>query len=120
VVAGGAPCDFRAVPADARSLAFWLGGSRREKPAVYRQASPLARITDVYPPTFFFHGQEDRVVPSDSPRQMMLALREKGVPADLVVLPGVGHVGAYLSDEAPRRAIDFLDRVFADDGHTSR
>ncbi|MDA7980547.1 MAG: alpha/beta hydrolase, partial [Pirellulales bacterium] len=31
VVPGGAPCDFRAMPANSRGLAFWLGGTSREK-----------------------------------------------------------------------------------------
>ena len=41
VVAGGAPCDFRSMPADSIGLAYWLGGSRAEKPLAYQQASPL-------------------------------------------------------------------------------
>ena len=40
VIAGGTPVDFRQYPLDSRTLAFWLGGSRREKPQVYDAASP--------------------------------------------------------------------------------
>ena len=42
VVAGGAPCDFRYLPAENSRLAYWLGGSRATTPEAYRVASPAA------------------------------------------------------------------------------
>ena len=56
VVAGGAPCDFRVLPADSERLAYWLGGTPAEKPDAYREASPTNYVTADDPPMFFFHG----------------------------------------------------------------
>ncbi|NND99074.1 MAG: alpha/beta hydrolase, partial [Pirellulaceae bacterium] len=44
VCAGGPPCDFRNLPLDNSALAFFLGGSRREKPDVYAAASPISHV----------------------------------------------------------------------------
>ena len=65
VVAGGAPCDFRALPADSKRLAYWLGGTPAEKPDAYRDASPANYVTADDPPMFFFHGgaRRDRADP---------------------------------------------------------
>src|SRR3954469_15013341 len=42
VLAGGAPCDFREMPADLSFLSYWLDGTRSEKPDNYRNASPAS------------------------------------------------------------------------------
>jgi acetyl esterase/lipase len=113
VVAGGAPCDFRELPPEDRSLAFWLGGTRKEKPEAYRLASPRQFVSQQCPPMFFFHGAEDRLVPLLSPRQMADDLKALGVKARLHVIEKKGHVGAMFDSDTITAAIDFLDEVRA-------
>lgn len=110
VIAGGAPCDFRGVPPESRQLAFWLGGSRAEKPESYRAASPAAAVGAGTPPIFFYHGQNDRLVQLDEPRRMMERLRAAGVETDWFVIPGAGHIAAFLDREAVKASIEFLDK----------
>ncbi len=110
IVAGGAPCDFRSVPLDSTGLAYWLGGSRAEKPLAYQQASPLNFVTPDDPPSFFFHGEEDRLVPLVSPRKMVESLTASRVPATLHTVADAGHIEAFLNAAAIAAAIEFLDK----------
>ncbi len=111
VIAGGAPCEFRTTPKDGDFLSFWLGGTRGEKPEQYRLASPTAFATADDPPVFFFHGEDDRLVPRISPKSLQAALLEHGIKTEFHLVPGKGHIGAFLDGDAPREAVKFLDAV---------
>jgi acetyl esterase/lipase len=110
VVAGGAPCDFREFPPNNLRLSYWLGGSRADKPQAYELASPTRFITKDDPPTFFFHGEVDTLVPLDSPQAMQAELTTAGVPSDLFKVPKAGHIEAFRDPAATQAAIDFLDK----------
>jgi triacylglycerol lipase len=110
VVAGGAPCDFEIVPADADLLAYWLGGSRVELPAVYRAASPIKAVSPDDAPTLFYHGERDTLVPSFSAKRMMQRLAESGVRTEFHVCERKGHYRAFLDSGAFEKALAFLDR----------
>lgn len=109
VAPGGAPCDFREIPAVAQGLAYWLGGSRREKGEIYKEASPAAFVTKDACPMFFFHGEQDELVNLANPKAMMADLKQAGVETDMFVVPGAGHIAAALNQEALTAALDFLD-----------
>src|SRR5438874_3655049 len=83
VLAGGAPCDFRVLPADSERVAFWLGGTPAAKPNAYRDASPASFISSDDPPMYFFHGDQDLLVPVESPTRMVTLLKSKGLPAEM-------------------------------------
>jgi len=108
VVAGGVPCDFRVIDPDSRRLAFWLGGSRREAGELYRLASPRAFVTNDDPPMFFFHGENDDLVPIVSPKAMCQSLQAAGVPAELYVVPKIGHSFAAMDRTAVSKSVEFL------------
>ncbi len=108
VAAGGVPCDFRVLDPDSRRLAFWLGGSRRELGDRYRDASPRAFVTDDDPPMFFFHGENDHLVPMLSPQAMRDSLQAVGVSAELYVVPKIGHNFAVMDRTAVAKSVEFL------------
>ncbi len=108
VVAGGAPCDFRLLPPNVDKMSFWLGGTRGEKPEVYRQASPLAFVSKDDPPMLFFNGDSDRLVPIFSARAMVAKLNDLGVEAKLYTVEGAGHGQAVIDDGAWRASVEFL------------
>jgi acetyl esterase/lipase len=110
VAAGGAPCDFRPLPDDEDFLAFWLGGSRGELPEQYRRASPAAFITADDPPFFFFHGENDELVPLVSPKQMREELAAVGVSAELYTAPKLGHIACGMDRGSIDRSIAFLEQ----------
>ena len=109
VVAGGAPCDFRVLPADSGRLAYWLGGTPAEKPEAYKEASPYAYITPDDPPMFFFHGGADNLVPIRSPKRMVAGLKAAHVPAEFYEVPGAGHLAAVINRPAMLAALAFVD-----------
>ncbi len=115
VVAGGAPCDFRATPPHVRRLAYWLGGTRAEKPSTYDSASPARFITKDDPPMLLYHGEADALVPIDSPRAMLDELTRAGVPARLYTIPQAGHLPAFRN----AAAIDEVVRFFQENLQSS-
>jgi acetyl esterase/lipase len=113
VVAGGAPCDFRALPAESKLLAYWLGGTPAEKPNAYRDASPANYATADDPPMFFFHGGADRIVPMRSPEKMVAKLKKIGVPAEFRVIPDANHMGAIADRPTALQAFAFADQYLS-------
>jgi triacylglycerol lipase len=109
VLAGGAPCDFRVMPPNSDQIAYWLGGSRAAKPDIYRDASPAAYIKSNDPPMFFFHGENDILVPIASPTRMVSLLKGAGDTAELYTCKGEGHVQAVFDRGALERALAFAD-----------
>lgn len=110
VVAGGAPCDLTTLPLDGRMLAFWLGGTRRELPDRYAEASPVTHVTAADPPMFFYNGQDDRMVPHAGAAAMMQKLQAVGVHVEQYVSPGRDHIMAFLERHAIDKGIAFLDK----------
>jgi acetyl esterase/lipase len=110
VVAGGAPCDFRPIPLDVDGLAFWLGGTQAEKPEQYRRASPAVFVSPDDPPFFFFHGENDQLVPLMSPTQIRATHAAAGVPAELYVAPKLGHLACAVNRTAIDQSVEFLER----------
>ncbi len=111
VIAGGAPCEFRDMPANVSALSFWLGGSRSEQPENYRLASPTTFVCKNSPPVFFFHGEKDNIVRLDSPAALDKLLQKEGVKTQFYSISGKGHIGAFLDAKAPTEAVKFLDSV---------
>ncbi len=110
VLAGGAPCDFRVIPADSAQIAFWLGGTRAEKPDMYRDASPAAYISSDDPPMYFFSGEDDILVPIASPRAMVSSLKAAGLTAEMYPIKNAGHLQALFDAGAMDHAFAFADR----------
>jgi acetyl esterase/lipase len=111
VIAGGAPCEFRDIPPNVSAFSFWLGGSRKEKPDNYIQASPTNFVSKQSPPVFFFHGGDDNLVPRRSPDALDELLKKEGVKTQFYSIDGKGHIGAFLDTKAPTEAVKFLDSV---------
>lgn len=111
VVAGGAPCNFEYIPANSNALAFFLGGSRREKPEAYRLASPTSFASKDDPPVFFFHGADDQLVPRISPEALKKQLHDVGVRTEMYIVPDKGHIAAFLDNQTALEALKFLDDV---------
>lgn len=110
VAAGGAPCDFSQMPLDNKFLAYWLGATRKEKPEVYVQASPLQLVSASTSPIFFFNGTLDLMVRPNSAKILSEKLVDLGIDSALHLVPGAGHITAALDDQALQIAWTFLDK----------
>ncbi|HEY1877319.1 MAG TPA: alpha/beta hydrolase [Rhizomicrobium sp.] len=88
-------------------------------PAVAKLASPLTFVSENAPPFLIQQGADDTVVPPVQSQRLHAALRQKGVPSEIVLYPGAGH--GFLKDGKPDTAIvtmamakltDFLAATF--------
>ena len=62
----------------------------------------LAAAAD--PPALLIHGSDDRTVPVQQSRDFYTLLKSKGVPVELVEIPGVDHSFIGSTPEATRAA----------------
>jgi acetyl esterase/lipase len=75
------------------------------------------------PPVLMIHGVNDRTVPILQSRAFLAALRAKGIPAELIEIPGVDHsfIGATAdatraaSLQALDKSLEFIDRTMRGD-----
>jgi dipeptidyl aminopeptidase/acylaminoacyl peptidase len=58
---------------------------------IYRKTSPMAYINQAKTPTLIQHGEFDRRVPIPNAYELLQGLRDKNVPAELIVYKGFGH-----------------------------
>ena len=75
-----------------------------EDPAEYVARAPLSRVGEVSTPTMVIIGERDRITPVSQSIAWFRALQLRGVPAELVVVPGAGH---GISD-TPSRAMSLM------------
>lgn len=59
--------------------------------AIYRKTSPITNINKAKTPTLIQHGEYDRRVPIANAYELLQGLRDKNVPAELIVYKGFGH-----------------------------
>ncbi|MCO8124457.1 alpha/beta hydrolase [Stieleria sp. TO1_6] len=120
VCIGGPPTDFRQLPLDNTTLAYFLGGSRREKPQVYAAASPVCFVSPTDPPFQIIHGAADGLVSIDQAQAFHQALVDANVQSAFETLPKRGHLLAFISPQLTTTMLDFfhqqLDRNPANGG----
>jgi triacylglycerol lipase len=108
VCIGGPPTDFRQLPPDNTSLAYFLGGSRRELPDVYEAASPICFASPKDPPFQFIHGEADGVVSVANSKDFHRALVASQVDASIATLPRRGHFLAFISPQLTEWMLQFF------------
>jgi dipeptidyl aminopeptidase/acylaminoacyl peptidase len=69
----------------------------------YDHFSPIQHVTNVQTPTLLIHGQDDIIVPVSQSYEFFRALKDQGVPTELVVYPREPH--------GPRERAHKLDRL---------
>ena len=114
VIAGGIPSDLRKFHGGTIVPKF-LGETWSEQSVAFRESSPAAYVSAGDPPVFLYHGSWDTLVPFDQATDYKAALDAAGVPNELYVLRGLGHILTFLMDGAAvQRGADFLDRHLRD------
>jgi dipeptidyl aminopeptidase/acylaminoacyl peptidase len=86
----------------------FFGSSVYDDPAVYEKSSPIHYIKNVKTPMLIIVGERDAECPTPQSYEFWHALRTLGVPTQLVLHPGEGHL--YLKAE---NQIDRMDRTVA-------
>ena len=108
-VAGGIPADLTRY-SGSRIIIPFIGADRHEKPAVYREASPISHVSEDHPPTFLYHGKLDAMVEVEQSINYHKKLEAKGVETELYLHRLWGHFAMFLfGGDAEDKAIEFLD-----------
>jgi acetyl esterase/lipase len=66
-------------------------GTESEKPALYRQASPIFYVSKHSPPLFLAHGEKDDLVPFDQSVKMTDAYKKYALNVEFVAVKNAGH-----------------------------
>lgn len=110
VVAGGTPSDLP-VFRDGKLVPAFIGKPYAQAAPSYADASPISHVTRGDPPVFLYHAGVDRLVPIDQAERYKAALDAAGVPNELFVIRGHGHISGFFFDGAAvDAALEFLDR----------
>ena len=86
----------------------FFGASVYDDPAVYEKSSPIRYIKNVKTPTLVIVGERDAECPSSQSYEFWHALKTLGVPTQLIVYPGEGHI--FLK---PENQSDRMDQTVA-------
>ncbi len=113
IVAGGPPCDFRNMPPNNNVFAYFLGGTRVEKPDTYDAASPLFFASKGDCPICFIHGETDLIVPIKSSQALYEAQLNSGVNSEFVTIEKQGHLLTFVHPLTSQTLLDYFSRKLA-------
>jgi dipeptidyl aminopeptidase/acylaminoacyl peptidase len=80
----------------------FFGASVYDDPAVYEKSSPIRFIKNVKTPTLIIVGERDAECPPSQSYEFWHALKTLGVPTQLIIYPGEGHLFIELKNQADR------------------
>jgi acetyl esterase/lipase len=110
IVAGGTPSDLPHYPISPIITRF-IGAPFAQAGDAWLAASPVTHVDAGDPPVFQYHGTWDRLVYVDDAHTFKAALDRAGVPNELYLVRGGGHITTFLLGfGAEAAAIAFLDR----------
>jgi dipeptidyl aminopeptidase/acylaminoacyl peptidase len=92
-----------------RLTEFEFYGAPWEEPEIYGNLSPITYVENVVTPTLIIHSENDFRVPIGEGEQWFIALKKRGVPAELVRYPRSSH-GLSRNGE-PWLLVDRLERI---------
>jgi acetyl esterase/lipase len=73
-------------------------GTEKEKPELYRRASPIFYVTKDNPPLLLVHGEKDDGVPFDQSVRMADAYRRTGLTIEFIAVKNAGHDFQHIGD----------------------
>jgi len=101
-------------PEIAKIIEGFLGTTEKENPELFRQASPMDRISGREPPFLMLVGDADRITPVDHHKAMAEALLSRGTVAKLIVLAGADHGFGYgVETLAQKETLEHAERFLA-------
>jgi dipeptidyl aminopeptidase/acylaminoacyl peptidase len=86
----------------------YFGASVYEDPAVYARSAPISFVKKIAAPTLIVVGERDGECPPPQSYELWHALKTLGVPTELVIYAGEGHL---MRDSAHKR--DVIERAAA-------
>ncbi|MGD0999735.1 MAG: alpha/beta hydrolase [Candidatus Brocadiia bacterium] len=98
------------VPKDKSRVLPLFAGSAEAMPDAYRQSSPILHIHPNAPPFFIIHGDKDEMVPVEQSTSFAEALKNAGVPVEILIVKGASHGLDILVPGIEDKILDFCDK----------
>ncbi len=86
----------------------FLGGTEKEKPDLYRTASPISYVSKGDPPLLLVHGDKDDGVPFEQSARMAEAYRQMGLPVVFIPVQNMGHDFQHIGDAPMALSVDVI------------
>lgn len=83
-------------------------GTEKEKPELYRKASPIFYVSKNAPPLLPGHGEEDDLVPFDQSVRMAAAYRRAGLHVEFIEVKNAGHDFQQTSAEPISPSVEYI------------
>jgi dipeptidyl aminopeptidase/acylaminoacyl peptidase/CubicO group peptidase (beta-lactamase class C family) len=107
-VTGGVVSDLTSMGGTS-DAAHFLNVYELNGPGDFSAMSPLSKVDQVKTPTLVLHGDADVRCPVGQAQQWHTALREQGVPTQLVLYPEASHL--FIVEGRPSHRLDFGHRI---------
>jgi dipeptidyl aminopeptidase/acylaminoacyl peptidase/CubicO group peptidase (beta-lactamase class C family) len=107
-VTGGVVSDLNSMAGTSDSGHF-LAAYELNGPGDFSAMSPFSQVDKVTTPTLVLHGDADVRCPVGQAQQWHTALREQGVPTQLVLYPEASHL--FIVEGRPSHRLDFNRRI---------
>ncbi|MDD2551642.1 MAG: alpha/beta hydrolase [Dysgonamonadaceae bacterium] len=91
----------------------FMGHSYREKPELYKEASPITYLSKNAPPTLILHGTSDKLVPIHQSDTLKSRLDELEVPCEYYKLPFWPHamdIATRVNDFSQKKMEEFFEK----------
>jgi len=107
-VTGGVVSDLTSM-AGTSDMGHFLSVYELNGPGDFTAMSPFSEVDKVKTPTLVLHGDADVRCPVGQAQQWHTALREQGVPTQLVLYPEASHL--FIVEGRPSHRLDFNRRI---------
>jgi acetyl esterase/lipase len=105
------PTDLRASAESTPILTDVVQRLTEGDPQRIADASPIVFVDSNSAPILFIIGEKDPLIPNSHATRMAEQMRQKGVAAEVLVLPGAGHaIFPSITPRARDALVDFFDR----------
>ncbi len=85
-------------------------GTEKEKPQLYRQASPIVYVSKDSPPLLLVHAEEDELVPFEQSVHMADAYRGLGLPVEFIPVKHASHDFEQVGASPPSPSVEEIHR----------
>jgi arylsulfatase A len=83
-------------------------GTEKEKPEIYRKASPIFYVSKDDPPLLLAHGEKDDLVPFVQSVRMAVAYRRVGLSVEFIAVKNAGHDFEQVGDAPVSPSVEVL------------
>jgi dipeptidyl aminopeptidase/acylaminoacyl peptidase len=90
-------------------------GREKEKPELYRKASPIFYVSKDDPPLLLAHGEKDDLVPFEQSARMAAAYRRVGLSVEFIAVKNAGHDFEQVGDAPVSPSVEVALRSAADE-----